>query len=302
MPNDQTHQMSSPEGITDKVPTPASDQPPALDGHAPAQPSNNAPPPTSSELPPAYCQDTAGGPDEIIPPAALVIHGRFIYPLSPSGEPSSDPLYQLSRAIHAVGHATEDMTIERLEYRVRTNTADGSPAVAHRARDLYQLTHHLGLPFMGVSFEAKLTPTSNKTLGRIVITKSPPFKHGYRALKVLPEDEKLWRERKGMKVDEGEYHFVIKAEGDKGWKWIDSDGRTVAKQEREKKKGVDEEDEFRLRVLVSLPRRTLDSLVSLWCLWMWHIRIEENKPKKTWEDRKRILQGPRVLSKGFFYQ
>jgi hypothetical protein len=50
--------------------------------------------------------------------------------------------------------------------------------------------------------------------------------------------------------------------------------------------GVGGEEVFRLRILVPLSRRMRDSLVALWCLWMWHIRIEENIPKRTWEDRK----------------
>ncbi|KAJ4289360.1 hypothetical protein N0V88_007112 [Collariella sp. IMI 366227] len=195
------------------------------------------------------------------PALLLVIHGRFIYPLpaSGSGEPFSDPLYQLSRAIHSVSTATEDITIERLEYR----------------RDLYRMSHRAELPFMGLPFEAKLLPQSNKTLGKISIVKSPLFRHGYRALKVLPEEEQLRRQKKGLK-------------------WMDKEGTTVAKEERVGWKGKSEEgDEYRLRVLVPLSRRTLDSLVALWCLWMWHVHIEESKPKKTWEDRKRIIQMPR---------
>ncbi|KAH6631223.1 hypothetical protein F5144DRAFT_592280 [Chaetomium tenue] len=248
--------------------------------------------------PPAYNarpDTTAPDPDALLDPCTLVIHGRFIYPILPSGEPDSEPIYQLSRAIHEQGAAAERIEFQRLDLRIRNNNdpdAVTGPSLARRPKDVYWLEHRKPLPHAGIPFQAWLEPQTRKALGKIVVEKSPVFRHGYRAVKVVSDAEKRWMEREGKKVRKGEYHFVVKEGEGRDWEWSDAEGRAVAVQVREAVEGG--EEVFRLRVLVPLARRARDSLVALWCLWMWHIRIEENIPKRTWEDRKRIMQMPRI--------
>lgn len=144
----------------------------------------SAPPPPlplapedQNNKPPAYEQSQEGAgpdPDEVLDPAVLVIHGRFIYLQTPSGDADSEPLYQLSRAIHAQGHATEKIGFQRMDLRVRTKP-DGTPAVSKRAKDVYELEHRNPLRYSGLPFQAWLAPQSRKTLGKVAIEKSPPL-------------------------------------------------------------------------------------------------------------------------------
>ncbi|KAK4097899.1 hypothetical protein N658DRAFT_499982 [Parathielavia hyrcaniae] len=255
----------------------------------------------NTDEPPAY-QAEAGGPDldEVLEPTAFVIHGRFIYPLvGASGEADSEPAYQLSRAIHAQGTATEKMEFERFDVRVRT-AADGTPRLARRAKELYELAYMKAMSHVGVPSRAWMEPRSRKTLGKAAIEKSPLLHSGYRAVKVVSDDEKRWLERQGKKVVEGQYHFALKEHGG-GWQWSDPAGKVVAIEVRERDEGEGGgQDEHKLRVVVPLPRSTRDGLVALWCLWMWHLHVEDSTPKRTWEERKRILQMPRMTSNLFF--
>jgi hypothetical protein len=240
---------------------------------------------TSADEPPAYQAHPEGvDPDEILEPAVFVIHGRFIYPVGASGEADSEPAYQLSRAIHAQGIATEKMTFERIDARVRT-TSDGTPRLTKRAKELYELEHRSERPHLDLPFEAGMEPKSRRTLGKVSIQKSPLFHHGYRALKVISDEERRWFEKQGKRVNDGQYHFVIKEHGN-AWQWSDPNGKIVATEVRDTATAEGDQDEYKLRVLVPLPRSTRDGLVALWCLWMWHIHVEDTKPKRTWEDRQ----------------
>ncbi|KAK4040674.1 hypothetical protein C8A01DRAFT_15487 [Parachaetomium inaequale] len=283
---------------------PKQDNPPLLPpAHPPATTTTNATTPADAPPPyepPAYelrPETAAPDPDELLDPSVLVIHGRFIYPVNPSGEADSEPAYQLSRAIHMQGTATEKMAFQRLDLRVRTiAAADGDvPSVSRRAKDVYELEHRKARPHLGFPFEAWLEPQTRKALGKVKIEKSPAFRSGFRAVKVVSEAEERYWERQGKKAKKGEYYFVVKEGSERDWEWSDVGGRVVASQVRERvavEGGA--EEVFKLKVLVPLSRRERDTLVALWCLWMWHIHVEEGIPKRTWGDRKRIMQMPRL--------
>ncbi|KAL2188025.1 hypothetical protein L209DRAFT_741192 [Thermothelomyces heterothallicus CBS 203.75] len=150
---------------------------------------------------------------------------------------------------------------------------------------------------------------------------APAFHSGYRALPVRSDAEIRALQHRDVKVKKGEYWFAVKGGKDDCWEWSDDQGMVVAQQLREDGAPADadtdanagpgsdngagaggagadataeqREDVYSLRVVEPLSRRQRDSLVALWCLWMWHHHIEEITPKKTWEDRKRILHKPR---------
>lgn len=238
-----------------------------------------------AEQPPAYHEDASGDakdPAETMPPGVFVLHGRFVYAETAAGEADSEPLYQLSRAIHALGRSTPAVDFARLDCRVRAAAADGSPAVSRREKELYRI--EMGLPFTW-TLEVRLVPRSRQTLGEVRITRRPPFRHGYRALKVPSEAQVRALEREGKKAKLDEYHFVLKeGNGKDTWLWTDPDGRLVASQMCGRPSGSNEEVVHKLRVEVPLPRRTLDSLVAMWCAWMWRLH-HKALPGKTWEDR-----------------
>ncbi|KAH6612817.1 hypothetical protein B0J18DRAFT_441132 [Chaetomium sp. MPI-SDFR-AT-0129] len=239
-------------------------------------------------------------------------------------EPDSQPVYQLSRAIHEQGAATEHISFQRIDPRIRmttTTTTDDPeddtlgetiPRLTHRPKDLYNLEHRKEMAYLGIPFQAWLEPQTRRGVGKVQIEKAPLFHSGYRVAKMWGEGEvrRLEREGKGKVVKKGEVYFTMKEAGGKSisesgsgsgsnasksgvwWEWSDQDGRVVAVQVREwDARG---EETFKLRVIAPLARRWRDGLVGLWCLWMWHVRMVEVAPKKTWEDRKRIMKMPRL--------
>jgi hypothetical protein len=268
-----------------------------------------APPPAAlpGEEPPAYELRPEGAgpdPDEVLDPAIFVIHGHFIYLQSAAGDTDSEPVYKLSRAIHAQGNATEKVDFQRFDLRVRT-AADGSPAVSKRPKDVYTLHHRKPMRISGIPFQAWMEPQSRKTLGKVSIEKSPVFHSGFRALRVVTDAGQLWLKRQGKPpVKKGEYHFVVKEQGETAWQWNDADGAVVAHQvqvcrnaspdaaaagqpgQQQQQQQQAAEVEHILKVLVPQPRRARDGLVALWCLWMLHLQTEDLTPKRTWEDRE----------------
>jgi hypothetical protein len=278
---------------------PADDAPPYDEKASPPPPPPAVPP---GEEPPAYeLRPEGAGPDpeEVLDPAIFVIHGHFIYLQSAAGHTDSEPVYQLSRAIHTQGNATEKVDFQRFDMRVRT-VADGSPAVSKRPKDVYQLHHRKPMRLSGIPFQAWMEPQSRKTLGRVTIEKSPMFHSGFRALRVVTDAEQLWLKRQGKPpVKKGEYHFAVKEQGETAWQWNNADGAVVAHQVQVCRGGSPDavaagvpsqqqaaEVEHILKVLVPLSRRARDGLVALWCLWMLHLQTEDLTPKRTWDDRE----------------
>ncbi|KAL2020615.1 hypothetical protein VTK56DRAFT_8105 [Thermocarpiscus australiensis] len=255
--------------------------------------------PVLGDDPPLYSEHGAKNPDEIVQPKVYVLHGRFIYGEMSAGVADSEPLYQLSRAIHAQGRATKTIDFQRLVYRVRT-AADGSPVVSKRTKDVYTMHYLPPMSIEGLRFRARLLPDSRQTVGEVRIAKSPIFHSGYRAFRAVSDSDKARLMKEGKKVDKGEYHFVIKGGDGGAWQWTDPEGTLVAIQTRESS-GDGGRAEHKLRVMAPLPRRILDSLVAMWCLWMWHWHITETTVRKTWEDRKRILLQPRPKGAALFH-
>ncbi|KAL2163887.1 hypothetical protein VTH06DRAFT_3099 [Thermothelomyces fergusii] len=273
----------------------------------------------------------APDPDEILDPCTLVLRGRFIYRVTDSPSPTADGAttpaeYQLTNPIHEPGIPAGEMVLQRLDPRVRM-AADGTPVVARRAKDIYRLEHRRPMPLAGIPAEIWLEPLTRKALGAVRLERSPVFFHsGYRAVRVRSDAELRALRQRGVKVKKGEYWFAVKGGRDDCWEWSDDHGAVVARQVREAADPVDTNvhacarahaaadaaagpssgpgpggdvkaeqrgDVYSLKIVKPLSRRERDSLVALWCLWMWHHHIEDNTPKKTWEDRKRILHKPR---------
>ena len=216
--------------------------------------------------PPAYRQE-ANDPDEIVQPAVLILDGQFIY----SESIRSSPLYELSRVIHAQSATTTEIDFQRLEYRSKT-LADGSPSIAKRERQLYKLQR---VPFFNQvrhESECYMKALSNKGIGTVGFKKAPFPHSGLRAARILSESQKKDSNLKRRFI------FALKENGSV-FEWTDSNGRLVATQTRD--------DTGRHMLLVALPlsRRLLDSLVALWCVWLWQLHLDylgEGQGKK-WE-------------------
>lgn len=219
--------------------------------------------------PPAY-HEQVDDPEEILQPTIFVLGNLFIHHESLS----SSPVYQLSRVIHAQGRATNEIQLERLDHRVRT-LSDGSPSVAARSKHIYTLQHYSVL--FSEDFQCGIEAVSRKGVGTVAIKKSSFPHSGYRAARVPSDREKNF--------NKSAYIYAIKERKDV-FEWFDAKGNVVATEDQR-------DGQHMLFVAVPLTRRTLDGLVALWCLWMWHVHVKDIPQPARWEHRKFILSLPR---------
>ncbi|KAK3323156.1 hypothetical protein B0T19DRAFT_198752 [Cercophora scortea] len=233
----------------------------------PSQP----PPPLGEDDPPSY-REQDDDPDQLVQPNVFVLSGLSVH----SESVDSAPLYQLSRAIDAVGLATSKIEFERLDHRVRTLDS-GELSVSKRSKHLYNL-EHVVLPFTAL-YETNLEPMTTKGIGRVRLAKSPFPHSGFRASKVVSS-------RRGENA-RGEVLFVVKERKKGVFVWSDAAGRMVASQDD------GQEGRHLLLVAVPLPKRMMDGLVALWCLWVWHRHSLGLRQPLSWQDVKRVMQRPR---------
>ncbi|KAK4161381.1 hypothetical protein QBC43DRAFT_217865 [Cladorrhinum sp. PSN259] len=237
------------------------------------------------DLPP-YTEQKPISPDDSIPPATYIILGLEVHNYPPS--PDAPPCYKLTRAIHSIGPATQTIDISRVDSQIRVSPRTGRQVYTKREKELYTLQHQRPNMYAPVFYAGGQPHGSTRTLGEMRIEKAPVFHHGYRVIKVIKEEEKARLQRKGEKVKEGYRWSLREIDHGSGWEWRNEKDVVVARQITEPVDG--EKEQHRLEVVIDLPRRTVDSLVSMWCLWMWHLHVENNAPKKTWADRKKILE------------
>lgn len=239
--------------------------PPVYDANAGPSPLTAA-----DALPPPVYQEQLDDPEEVLQPAIFVLGDRFIHHESLS----SSPMYQLSRVIHAQGKATNKIELERLDHRVKT-LSDGSPSVAARGKHIYNLLHYSVL--FSADFQCGIEPLSRKGIGKVAIKKSSFPHSGFRAARMPFEREKNF--------DKSAYLYAIKERKDV-FEWLDSMGNVIATEDQR-------DGQHMLFIAVPLTRRRMDGLVALWCLWMWHIHIEDIPQPPRWEHCKFILCSPR---------
>ncbi|KAK3688866.1 hypothetical protein B0T22DRAFT_460407 [Podospora appendiculata] len=221
------------------------------------------PPPTAGQDDPPSYREQDDDPDQPVQPNIFVLAGLCVH----AETVDSAPLYQLSRAIDGLEDATSTIEFERLDHRVRTHDS-GTLSVTKRSKHLYNLQHMTGL--FALDFPCSLEPMSTKGLGRVCLAKSPFPHSGFRASKLMPG--------RGVESEKGEVFFVVKEKKKGVFVWSDAKGRVVATQDDA------QEGRHLLLVAVPLPRRMMDGLVALWCLWVWHRHSEALRQPLRWKD------------------
>lgn len=222
-----------------------------------AAPSTVAP---SADRPPLY--------DEVIDvcePTILILAGQSIHAESAD----SAPLYQVNRGIASLTHATHNVEFQRVQYSVKT-TSGGEPAVKPRDRHIYNLKHDHKVPggydkwpSESPNYLIESVSSTTREAGNLGLKRSR-FP-GRKQWRVLPVD----MSGKKSKHDYGLPTFIKDAEPvfeinfkKAGYEWTDGEGKAVAVED-------EGDDTHRLIVTASLPRKTLDALVALWCCRMW---------------------------------
>lgn len=210
---------------------------------------------------------------DVCQPTILILAGQSIHAESAD----SAPLYQLNRGIASLTHATENVEFQRVQYSVKT-TSGGEPAVKPRDRHIYNLKHKHRVPggrdswpSESPSFYIESVSSSTKEAGTLGLKRSRfPGRKQWRVLRVD-------RSGKNSKNGYGLPTFFKDAEPvfeinltKTGYEWTDGEGKAVAIED-------DGEDMHRLIVTASLPRKTLDALVALWCCRMWQYSADNTE-------------------------
>ncbi|KAI3394327.1 hypothetical protein diail_2879 [Diaporthe ilicicola] len=222
----------------------------------------------SPDKPPSY--------DEVIDvcqPTILILAGQSIHAESAD----SAPLYQLNRGIATLSHATQSVEFQRVQYTVRT-TSGGGPAVKPRERHIYNLRHIAKVPG-GIDswpsesphyFVESVSSTTREagTLG----LKKPRFL-GRKPWRVLPVDlsGKNSKHKYGLPTFVKDAKPVFEITHTKaGYEWSGGEGQAIAVED-------EGEDLHRLIVTASLPRKTMDALVALWCCRLWQYSADNKE-------------------------
>ncbi|KAK4225257.1 hypothetical protein QBC38DRAFT_268522 [Podospora fimiseda] len=246
------------------------------------------PPPNDDDVLPPYKEEKPITPFDNIPPTTYNLLGLEVHTCP--RVPDAPPAYILTREIHMQGPATQQMDISRVDSQIRISPRTGRAIYSKREKQLYNL-QFVNSVYLNI-FESKAQPYgSTRSLGQMRIEKAPTFHHGYRVIRVISDDEKARLQRRGEKVKEGYWWSMKEINHGRGWEWRDPNNVVVARQITEVGEGGFEE--HKLEVIVELPRRMVDSLVSMWCLWMWRLHIQDSTPKRSWADRKNILERKR---------
>ncbi|KAI0595170.1 hypothetical protein F4775DRAFT_570408 [Biscogniauxia sp. FL1348] len=199
---------------------------------------------------------------DVLQPVILVLAGHFIH----SESANSAPLYELSRGISSLSHTDQSVTFLRLEHNVKTSQ-DGNPRIVRRDRHIFDLKH----PPNAIStskYAFHIQSVSKRTLGNVGLKKSHKSRHGFKAMQI---------NRTG---NDDNMLFEIRQKSKK-YEWIDFNGRPVAVED-----GADEQ--YRLVVTAALQQETLDALVALWCLRIWHDSAEEREEPLRWTEGKAL--------------
>lgn len=229
---------------------------------------------------PATATPSIDGPpsyDEVVDvcqPTILILAGQSIHAESAD----SAPLYRLNRGVTSLTHATQNVEFQRVQYSVKT-TPDGEPTVKPRERHVYNLKHNHKVPggydswpSESPNFHIESVSSSTKEAGTLGLKKSR-FP-GRKQWRVLPVDRSGKNSKKGfglptfVKDAKPVFEVTHKAVG---YEWTDGEGKPVAVED-------EGEDTHRLIVTASLPRKTLDALVALWCCRMWQYSADNTEP------------------------
>ncbi|KAG8166014.1 hypothetical protein KVR01_004566 [Diaporthe batatas] len=228
---------------------------------------------------PATAGPNADGPPQydavvdVCEPTILILAGQSIHAESAD----SAPLYQLNRGIATLTHTSHNVELQRVQYSVKT-TPGGEPAVKPRDRHIYNLRHEHKVPggydswpSESPNFYIEPVSSTTKEAGTLGLKRSrfPGRKH-WTVLRV-DKSGKHSKKDLGLPTFYRNTKPVFEIDHKKGgYEWTDGEGKAVAIED-------EGEDTHRLIVTASLPRKTLDALVAMWCCRMWQYSADNTE-------------------------
>ena len=238
--------------------------------------------PLHDDDPPPYEDPQPEDADKLVPPTIHILYRQAIHPESPD----ADPIYELTRGVAHLTHATSEVELRRVDRAVRTDAA-GQATVTQRRRHIYDLRLQKGihgtlstLPSDSPPFFVE--PMSRRELGAFALDKSRLRSQW----KACPMDlsGKSSKYNRPAFLKGGKHLFEVRRK-DGRYEWADAEGRAIAVEDQG-------EEQHRLLVTASLRRDVVDALVALWCCRLWQYSAEHQEPLYTGADAGKFCPPP----------
>ncbi|KAF9878668.1 hypothetical protein CkaCkLH20_03568 [Colletotrichum karsti] len=231
-------------------------------------------------LPPEYSADPASV-KETLPPDTLRFAGRFIH--SATSVNAESGLYEINCQIDFLRETDRKVEFSRIDYKLNRRGAGAAAAdsTTTSAPEIVAYPKHafnIERPPLVLQepFAYYLRPVSRSGLGLI----------GIRFAKVGKSLCKAWHvRRKAGSVSEYEMRELLfdARMNNKVVDWLDGSGARLAVEEA--RDGM-----YSLNILTPLDRAQRDALVATWCVRRWEMKAVEFHQKRTWRDRKHIME------------
>lgn len=203
--------------------------------------------------PPSY-QD-AQAPD-ILQPTTLYAAERFVY----TADPEAPPAYELSHSINFLSDANRKVTMERLDYSVRT--VDGAPSVTTRKRTLFDLTHRTPGEMPNFPFQAEAK--SRAAAGNMGLEQK---KRGFTRKTEYRVCRASWGADRRLAGGPTMFTASPPSAGGAGangvsWEWSDAQDRLLARE-------VTNDELASLVITAEMSLSVRDALVAAWIMRIW---------------------------------
>lgn len=210
--------------------------------------------------PPSY--EPAGTPNvpsptDLLKPTTLYVAERFIH----TADPQAPPAYEFSHSVNFLSNTDRKVTVERLDYSVRT--VNGGPALSTRKRTLFDLTHRTPGEMPNFAFQAE--SKSRTTAGSMGIEQR---REGFRRRLGYRVCRAAWGADRRL-ADAGTTLYTASApsgggggDGAVSWEWSDEKEQLLARE-------VTNDMLASLVITAEMSQAQRDALVAAWIMRLW---------------------------------
>lgn len=218
---------------------------------------SNSPPPADLPSYETAGTSTSSTPSDLLKPTTLYVAERFIH----TADPQAPPAYEFSHSINFLSNADRKVTVERLDYSVRT--ANGNPSVSTRKRTIFDLTHRTPGEMPNFAFQAESkSRTTNGSMGIEQKRRGFSRKIGYRVCRAA------WGADRRL-ADGGTTMFSAAPpsgrsgrDGEVTWEWSDGADQLLARE-------VTNNMLASLVITAEMNQSQRDALVAAWIMRLW---------------------------------
>lgn len=200
---------------------------------------------------------TGTSPSDLLKPTTLYVAERFIH----TADPQAPPAYEFSHSVNFLSNADRKVTVERLDYSVRT--VNGSPSIGTRKRTIFDLTHRTPGEMPNFAFQAEAK--SRTTIGSMGIEQT---RKGFSRKLRYRVCSAAWGADRRL-ADKGGTLFTASAPsggsgggGEVSWEWSNGDDQLLARE-------VTNDMLASLVITAEMTQPQRDALVASWIMRLW---------------------------------